>query len=912
MQLLSATLRNYRIHREKTVQFDPSLTLISGPNESGKSTLIEAIHRGLFLRSKTGGEIQKAMISFLPGASGHPEVEVSFSAAGKTFQLIKRFSGPSGTTRLTETGGQVLHGDEAESRVASLLRTEDLGRATSGKLAQQWAHLWVWQGNSGDDPCSHAGVEHDTLLQRLRQTGGAAVMQSECDSRVAARFSDELKAIFSQRDKAKKGSALEKAESAVSDAEATYTRAAGRVERLGRAVSDFEQAVATIERAKKDLQALEKEHDEVAEKLLRVEKLTTQEKLRKAEADSATDHYKTLLKADEQIREFRGKIAVTEKDLDPKKEELAKLERQRADFRAQAEKAEEAYQKAGEATRSSRLKRDLTVAIGQLFERKARLDELSKKSETIRKRENQVSELREQLARLPGIDERGLKKLHTLEGDFEKAETALNAMAAGVEVIFASGVVRVGETPLSAGQSRTVTETTEVAFGDDLRLRIHPGGGDSLAEARRQVVKCREELQKALDEIGLESLAAASDACGRRGELQKQIEREETILQGMEAGKIPDLLSQAQQEYAAAQAEVDRRKEQAPGVPLPGDLDAARTALAEMETGLRAADETEKESRATRDAMRKTLLEIEETRKQAAKAIEKEQTQLNDFSAQCRLLLQNHGDDETRAHALRTALSTKDQKEAALQETRKTLAELDPERLERDHKRFERARRACEEQQQQARETRAETQAILRSDGNENPEADLAFARARLESARLHLTGVRRKADAIRLLDELFTEEQRALADSFTQPLAEKVSGYLQCLFGADVRASLTLGEGAFTALQLMRGGSGAGAMPFENLSGGAREQVAAAVRLAMAEILAEEHDGCLPIVFDDGFAYSDPGRVKRLQVMLDLAASRGLQLIVLTCNPSDYTTLGANPIQLAIPSLTLDDPVQV
>jgi len=87
--------------------------------------------------------------------------------------------------------------------------------------------------------------------------------------------------------------------------------------------------------------------------------------------------------------------------------------------------------------------------------------------------------------------------------------------------------------------------------------------------------------------------------------------------------------------------------------------------------------------------------------------------------------------------------------------------------------------------------------------------------------------------------------------------------------------------------------------LAFENLSRGAREQAAAAVRLAMAEVLAADHGGCLPVVFDDAFAYSDPERVNQLQRMLDHAANHGLQVIVLTCNPSDYAALGARTITL-------------
>jgi len=107
------------------------------------------------------------------------------------------------------------------------------------------------------------------------------------------------------------------------------------------------------------------------------------------------------------------------------------------------------------------------------------------------------------------------------------------------------------------------------------------------------------------------------------------------------------------------------------------------------------------------------------------------------------------------------------------------------------------------------------------------------------------------------------------------------------------------LGNNKFAGFDLSRAGESA-AMPFAALSGGTREQVAAAVRLAVAELLAAEHDGSLPVVFDDAFVNSDPERVVTLQRMLDLAAARGLQVIVLTCNSADYVALGAREVRLA------------
>jgi uncharacterized protein YhaN len=55
-------------------------------------------------------------------------------------------------------------------------------------------------------------------------------------------------------------------------------------------------------------------------------------------------------------------------------------------------------------------------------------------------------------------------------------------------------------------------------------------------------------------------------------------------------------------------------------------------------------------------------------------------------------------------------------------------------------------------------------------------------------------------------------------------------------------------------------------------------------------------------VVFDDSFVSTDPGRMRNLQRMLDLAASRGLQVIVLSCDPGRYAALGAATVRLPEP----------
>ena len=131
------------------------------------------------------------------------------------------------------------------------------------------------------------------------------------------------------------------------------------------------------------------------------------------------------------------------------------------------------------------------------------------------------------------------------------------------------------------------------------------------------------------------------------------------------------------------------------------------------------------------------------------------------------------------------------------------------------------------------------------------------------------------------------------------------MTGYLRCLYGPHTTVQLNYDGEALSGLGLERRGEIEGAYAFDALSGGAREQLAAALRLGVAEVLAAGHGNSLPVVFDDAFAYSDPHRLEGLQRMLDLAAERGLQVIVLTCNPRDYSRFGAKEVLLkATPAL--------
>jgi DNA repair exonuclease SbcCD ATPase subunit len=896
MRLQNVTLRQYRIHRELTIALDASRTLIGGPNESGKSTLVEAIHRAFFLKAKGNTEYHRAMISTIYG--GHPEVEVEFEAGGVAYHLKKRF-GASGTATLGSSKAAALSGDAAESELANLLGVEC---GASGKaLAAQWSHLWIWQGCSGDAPLIHANAQQSNLLRRLQDSGGAAAMQSDLDSQVAALFATTVERIYTQVGKAKTGSELEKAETAAMLAGVARQYAAARLDKARQFVRDFEDATQTLARAARDLATLNEQRLTVETQLARVDELRAQQEAQANAAEALAEKHAALDQAHQQILKLRARVLANEEALAPKSIETARLAEARDEAKQRADAGAGEYDRACARTRTFRQRRDLAVAFRDRLEKAARVDDLAVKVEQAKTREDEMAQMRPELARLPELDAAQLKKLHKLESEQSGAETRLQAMAAGVEVLAAVEPVLIAGEPLAEGEARIITEDTEITCGPSLRLQIRPGGGTSLAEARQQAQDARQAFRKALDAHGLASVAAASDVVARRAEISQKIGQAEAALRALDASHLAPAFADARDASASAEAEVSRRIEAVPDFTPPATLAAAKKAVAEEERQLRGSEAEETQARKVRDLAAEAFQGADEARTAHQQAILRQSSELAELRAQLRLLVETHGEDGPRAEALEAARANLTAASALLARTRQALAELQPDLLSSDFTRLRTALERVEGEQRAAELKRAVAQAGLRSDGADDPEAALALAVAQSRSAEEQLASVRRKAEAFRLLHSMFMEEQRALADCFTRPLADRISGYLECLFGKGARANITLAENEFSGLQLVRPAEGGGALSFDTLSGGAREQVAAAVRLAMAEVLCNDHHGCLPVIFDDAFAYSDPERVQTLQRMLYLAASRGLQVIVLTCTPSDYAALGATHVTLQV-----------
>jgi hypothetical protein len=909
MKLIRATVRSYRIHRDVTIEFDPQRTLVGGVNESGKSTLAEAVHRALFLPARVTGEAVESMRSHL--FAGIPEVEVHFEAGGATYALSKKF-GAQGTARLTLHGGRTWHQDEAEQQLTTLLRVEDIGRGrgVGDRADSQWAHLWVRQGYSFADPSDAAAEQSDALLQRLQAVGGAVVVQSPLDEQLRQHFAEQVESTRTkQRGRARANSPLAQARQAIDAAQRRRQDAQARIDATEQARLDLLEAEDALRQADAEEQQLLDDRDALAARRSRCDAIGKALAGREKVRDAADARVAQLTEIEETIAARRLRIQSLAQAGAPQRIELAqrRLDLQQAqqshadafeEFQAAQAQFDDAEQRAHCERARVRLA-DARADVARLVADRARVARLvAERADRARERES-----------FAPVTQDDVDALAQLSAAVAQAEGTLRATAVSIERVAGTDDVLLDDRPIAAGEIRLLTDVAELVVGG-MRLRIRPGGGAAVADARAERDRAQAALAARLAQCDVADQAAAAAALHNRSRCDQRIREIDAELHGLDVdaddgfAALDERLTDAQDELATAlrsaeeqgfsfdaDADADAKDDEADA---PADEDAERAArrAADAVKRVRSRERAERERR---DALQRDVDERAAALERAERAIDDENVLLAED-------VRKFGDDAARAAALDDARAHAEQCARVVQETQAALDDERPDDLDADERRNERSRTNLQKRRAAAGQQKAVAEAALRSDGADDPfqlrdEAAGDCARAEQAYAALDM-----RARAQERLAALYREETAALSERYTQPLAERINDYVRSALGREARVTVAWDDG-LQGIRLARAAAAAAStFDFDALSGGTRELLAAAVRLAVAELLAADHDGCLPVVFDDAFANCDPQRVRDVQRMLDRAADRGLQVIVLSCNPADYATLGATVVSLSRP----------
>ena len=884
MRLVHCRICNVRVHRELSLDFAPGLTLIGGANETGKSTLLEALHRALFLKSTASGAVVDQLHSRTH--QGVPTVDLEFEARGRVWRLHKEFCGSRGRTELQSSGGLPLRGQEAEERLATLLERDGPldGRRASAALDRCWAHLWVVQGQAGSNPLrDRQTYPLEQLIRQLEQRGGAA-LQSLLDQQVADRIDEQLSATFinlGKTPKPRKHSPLWKAEQQKELAAQELAQTEQLVQEDRAVTRQLAQVGGELARIRGQLDALKR-------RLPQLRRLRHQCSMQGKELDTMASGVERLGQDQRSLEDLTSTARQHKLD----QEQYLKQEQALARQQEQAQQTQAEYRQQVNHLRERDAYLSHRVRQLQCWKEQRRLQQ---DIQALQQQQQAQEELRCALERLPPIGLEQVRELRALEGRQRDCRTRRDAQAATVELLRtqAHQEVWLGGQALAMGQPFQLTRAAELRVGDDVTVRISPGG-DQMAWAKADQ-KATQALDRKLEQLGVASVDAADEILRERQGLQQQLKAQRQQVD-------PGTLQRLQENLAHVDTQRRQLAQDGPGKAGETPTEAAPLTAAVLDHQLREHQDTNQQvklrCRQAEDALKaaeQRLNAIKARQAQVKTRLQVLASQEQSCLGQVQKLLSTHGTIEALNIRYTQEREAQAQAQAALAELQRQLQELIAPELDAPEviiPRLERHEVSLQTRQQQLLSEEGQLQERRRSISNKDPVTNLEKAQVALEQAQEQWEHQQQLGAALLLLKERFRQAQADLSSRYTGPLAQAISNYLAPLHPehqgpiCQMRYSRDAG---LQGLQLWRDQA---VYDFVQLSGGMREQLSAALRLSMADVLKDRHDHCLPLIFDDAFTNTDPERIPMVNKMLNTAAANGLQVILLTCDPQAYGSL--------------------
>lgn len=873
MKLHRLSVTNYRgiAHRDITFP-DRGVVVVSGANEIGKTSMIEALD--LLIESKdrsTKKDVKQVKPTFADVGS---EIEAEISCGPYRFVYRKRFH-KRAETHLTvvEPRREQLSGDEAHQRVLDMLdESIDMNLWKAQRVLQS----------------AGAGVldlsASDALTRALDLAAGQSVALSGSEPDLVERIDAEYALYFTGTGRptgewAKAGARLTAAEDALAIARAAMAEVDQQVHEHDELTQELASVIADRAEINRRLAPLEQASQAVSTLMQQRDNAVVVAEAAQAAtvAAQAKREERAQLVADIQARRT---------SIDGLAEQVAATAEAHGTAQHVCEAAQAAAAQATEVVDGTRVQ--LETARGTLERALARdeVDGLAARVSRIDLTTRQLASVGAELAALV-ITSQTLSAIETAARAVGMAEVALETASAQVEVRALADVeiIANGERlRVEAGQewASAATDTIELTVPGVAVARIIPGS--NAAQLRENLDTARETLAGALADAGVADVGQAQKQFERRTELNAERDRLTALLDGLMGSEHLDALRD----------KLSRLRELVPEAT--GLWDAIDPAQARTEVA-RLVGEVERlqaEEVAHRRAVQVAGERLAEKAAEAMAVREKRAARAEELvAAEQRLAhVRSSASDDLLTERHDRAVQAADLTARRVTDLVSQLAALEADRVRTELAEVSALAQALDQRHESTRDQLRDISVRLEVFGRQGRQDQLDAAASEREYAATEFTRIGAKARAVDTLRSVMMRHRDGMRLRYVDPFRAELERLGRMVFGptfeVDIDSDLSIRS------RTLEGRT----VPYESLSGGAKEQLGIVARLASAALVAPQD--AVPVIIDDALGFTDSDRLERMGEVFGAVGTEA-QVIVLTCSPDRYHAVaGAQRISLS------------
>lgn len=869
----------------------PGVTIIRAPNEAGKSSLFEAVR---LLLEVPDSSLRREVRAVQPVGRDVPStVEVTLSCGPYTLTCLKRFNRQQATElTITSPAREHLTGREAHDRLRAIL-DEHVDEA----LRQA---VWFDQGTSLQHPQLEDSPSLIAALDRV--AGGRADTQADD---LYSRARDYAAQWYT--DGGRPRASLTDLAAAVDQLEATVATLTKQRDLLARDITRSVEVAQRLGVRRNDLRAAQTRDEQLRAAANHIVELRAAVEDRARDVQACARTHEDAERAVAERAELREEIAGWTRRVNELTDDVAtaqpaaeQLTERLTDLRAERDRCAAALKEA-RAVAAAR------TAAYDLVTEQADLAALQQRRKTIEDADRQAAEDEGFLASCP-LSPARLAEVDAADDAYRLTEAQLAAGAPQLTVeALAPFELRTdeGAIELAAGGrwQGQVADPRTVEIGEVARVQVQPGA--SLAELTEARDHARQRLEAACASVGVADRAAAHALdTRRRAALARLAERDslvQRVLDGQGREELDAAIRRLEASVAARRASSaaaldarDRQPTEPAGPtepPEPSSPAVARQQREEAERTVRAAEAATTQAEAALAALAPDAQAARERLIAAHTRLSGAEEQL--AAAQQRLsAARKQRADEDLSAARDEAAEAWRTAERAHAAAREALSEANPEQVEAL---AAQSGAACARISEELRTLELEDvtlQERLRTGQVSGIDERVEAARADLTAATSERDRAARRAAAAKRLFDALDAARSAAREAYRAPLRSRVEQLGRVVFGPGF--SVEIGEDLAVATRTLDGST----VPWEQLSGGAKEQLAIVTALAAGLLVGEPGQAAgpaaagVPIVLDDALGFTDPQRLTTMGALL-AAVGETNQVIVLTCTPERYDGVG-------------------